>query len=81
MEYEPLSQFTERILTITDNLLNEPLDPIQILYRKAEDTSVLIEGYEKLMRAAHYLHTQEPEMEYELRTRSHGVPTSLLTKH
>lgn len=72
MEYEPLSQFTERILTLTDNLLNEPLDPVQVLYRKAEDTSVLIEGYEKLMRAARYLHDREPERDYELRTRANG---------
>lgn len=72
MDYEPLSQFTERILTITDNLLNEPLDPVQILYRKSDDLSLPLAGYETLMRAARYLNSQEPEMEYELRTRANG---------
>lgn len=56
MEYEPLSQFTERILTITDTLLNEPLDPVYILYKKSEDTSLPFESYLTLMRAAQYLH-------------------------
>lgn len=78
MDYEPLSQFTERILTITDNLLNEPLDPVHILYKKSDDLSLPLAGYETLMRAARYLDEQlldyvsETEMEYELRTRANG---------
>lgn len=69
---ETHQQFTDRMIQASDRLLGNNLDPVQILYRKSEDTSLLIAGYETLMRAARYLyeqsHTPETEMEFELRS-------------